>query len=108
MIYKDITVGIVAFKSEKVIFNCLKKLNKINNIIVFDNSNDLKLRNLVVKKYPKVKYILSKINLGFGAATNKIFKHTKTNFYLSISPDTIVDEKCINVLISRLMASEAL
>ncbi|MDC0855689.1 glycosyltransferase [Candidatus Pelagibacter sp.] len=99
MIYKDITVGIVAFKSEKVIFNCLKKLNKINNIIVFDNSNDLKLRNLVVKKYPKIKYILSKKNLGFGAATNKIFKHTKTNFYLSISPDTIVDEKCINVLI---------
>ena len=40
MIYKDITVGIVAFKSQKVIFNCLKKLNKIKNIIIFDNSNE--------------------------------------------------------------------
>ncbi len=101
MIYKDITVGIVAFKSKKVIFNCLKKLKKINNIIVFDNSNDKKLRDLVIKKYPKVTYILSEKNLGFGAATNKIFRYTKTKFYLSVSPDTIVDEKCINILIKN-------
>ena len=99
MIYKDITVGIVAFKSEKVIFNCLKKLSKVKNIIVFDNSNDALLKDLVKKKYPNVKYILSKKNLGFGVATNKIFKLTKTKFYLSVSPDTIIDDKCINILI---------
>tara|TARA_B100000787_G_scaffold124668_1_gene93980 strand:- start:773 stop:1639 length:867 start_codon:yes stop_codon:yes gene_type:complete len=98
MIYKDITVGIVAFKSQKVIFNCLKKLNKIKNIIIFDNSNDASLKNLVIKRYPNIKYILSKDNLGFGAASNKILKLTKTKFYLSISPDTVVDHECINIL----------
>jgi len=100
MIYKDITVGIVAFKSEKVIFKCLSKLKKVKNIIIFDNSNDSNLKKLIIKKYPDTKYILSKENFGFGVATNKIIKMVKTKFYLSISPDTIVDEKCIKTLLN--------
>ena len=100
MIYKDITVGIVAFKSEKVIFKCLSKLKKVKNVIVFDNSNDSNLKNSIVKKYPNIKYILSKKNFGFGTATNKIIKMVKTKFYLSISPDTIVDDKCIKNLLN--------
>ena len=45
MNYNDITVGIVTFKSESVIFNCLKSIKKIKKIIIFDNSNDLNLKN---------------------------------------------------------------
>ena len=56
MNYSDITVGIVAFKSEKVIFQCLKSIKKINKIIIFDNSNDIKLKNKVTKIYPKIKF----------------------------------------------------
>ena len=37
---KDITVGIVTFRSEKVIFKCLKSLKNIKKIIILDNSND--------------------------------------------------------------------
>ena len=43
--FKDITVGIVTFKSEKVIFKCLKSLEKLNNskktkitILIIDNT----------------------------------------------------------------------
>ncbi len=60
MNYNDITVGIVTFKSEKVIFQCLKSIKKIKKIIIFDNSNDIKLKNKVTKIYPKIKFILSK------------------------------------------------
>ena len=47
MNYNQITVGIVTFRSENVIFNCLKSIKKIRNIIIFDNSNDevLKKKN---------------------------------------------------------------
>ena len=47
MNYNQITVGIVTFKSENVIFNCLKSIKKIKNIIILDNSNDkiLKKKN---------------------------------------------------------------
>ena len=41
MNYKDITVGIVSFKSEKVLLKCLKSIKYIKNIIIFDNFNDL-------------------------------------------------------------------
>ena len=32
MNYKDITIGIVTYKSEKVLFKCLKSIKKINKI----------------------------------------------------------------------------
>ena len=44
MNYNDVTIGIVSFKSEKVIFNCLKSIKNIKKIIIFDNSNDFKLK----------------------------------------------------------------
>ena len=71
MNYSDITVGIVSFKSEKVIFRCLKSIKKLKKIIIFDNSNDNKLKKKINLIYPKIKFILSKKNLGYGEANNK-------------------------------------
>ena len=64
MNYNQITVGIVTFRSENIIFNCLKSIKKIENIIILDNSNDEILKKKIKKKYPKIKIILSKKNLG--------------------------------------------
>jgi N-acetylglucosaminyl-diphospho-decaprenol L-rhamnosyltransferase len=44
MNYNQITIGIVTYKSEKVLFDCLKSIKKIKNIIIFDNSNDTELK----------------------------------------------------------------
>ena len=65
MNYNQITVGIVTFKSENTIFNCLKSIKKIKNIIIFDNSNDKNLKYKIERKYPKIKIYLSKKNLGY-------------------------------------------
>jgi len=78
MNYRDITIGIVTYKSEKVLFKCLKSITKINKIIIYDNSNDIIVKNKVKSKYPKIKYILSKKNLGYGNANNEIIKECKT------------------------------
>ena len=43
MNYNQITVGIVTFKSENVIFNCLKSIKKIKNIINLDTNIQIKL-----------------------------------------------------------------
>ena len=90
MNYNQITVGIVSFRSENVIFNCLKSIKKIKNIIIFDNSNDINLKYKIKKKYPKVKIYLSKKNLGYGVANNKIIKKSKTPFVFILSPDVIL------------------
>ena len=101
MNYKDITVGIVVYKSENVIFDCLKSIKKLNKIIIYDNSNDINLKNRVIKEYPYIEYILSKSNIGYGAANNKILRIAKTPYVFILSPDTILEKNCIDVLIDQ-------
>ncbi len=101
MNYNDVTIGIVTFKSEKVIFDCLKSIKNIKKIIIFDNSNDYKLKNLVKKKNPKIKFVTSKINLGFGEGSNKIINLAKTKYIFLLSPDTILEKNCEKELIKN-------
>ena len=82
MNYNQITVGIVTFKSEKVIFECLNSIKKIKNIIIFDNSNDKVLKKKINLIFPKIKIYLSKKNLGYGVANNRIIKSEKHLLYL--------------------------
>jgi len=94
MNYKDITIGIVSCNSEKVIFDCLNSIKKINKIIIFDNSNDIALKNRVTKKFPKINFIISKKNLGYGKANNRIINLCKTNYLFILNPDTILKKNC--------------
>ena len=102
MNYSDITIGIVTFKSESVIFDCLKSVKKIKKIIIFDNSNDKSLKTKIKKKYPKIKFILSKKNLGFGVGNNKILNLVKTKFFFLLSPDTILYKNCETQLLKKI------
>ena len=101
MNYNDITIAIVTFKSEKVIFQCLNSIKKIKKIIIFDNSNDKVLKNKVTKKYPNINYILSKKNLGYAKANNKILRLSKSSHVLILNPDTILEKNCIKNLIAK-------
>jgi len=102
MNYKDITIGIVTYKSEKVLFQCLKSIKKINKIIIYDNSNDIITKNKVKSKYPKIKYILSKKNLGYGNANNEIIKECKTKYLLILNPDTVLNKSCESELLKSI------
>ena len=102
MNYKDITIGIVTYKSEKVLFKCLKSIKKINKIIIYDNSNDIIVKNKVKSKYPKIKYILSTKNLGYGNANNEIIKECKTKYLLILNPDTILNKSCESELLKSI------
>ena len=102
MNYKDITIGIVTYKSEKVLFKCLKSIKKINKIIIYDNSNDIIVKNKVKSKYPKIKYILSKKNLGYGNANNEIIKKCKTKYLLILNPDTVLNKGCESELLKSI------
>ena len=90
MNYKDITAIIVTFKSEKVIFRCLESITNIRHIIILDNSFDQSLKKKVLLKFPKVKFILSQNNLGYGAANNVMLRKVKTKYAIILNPDTVV------------------
>ena len=107
MNYSDITVSIVTFKSEKVIFQCLKSIKEIKKIIIFDNSNDIKLKNKVAKIYPKIKFILSKKNLGYGKANNKIINFSKSKYLFILNPDTILKKNCESELLKSINSKKS-
>ncbi len=100
MNYKNITAIIVTFRSEKVIFNCLKSIRNIKKIIIFDNSFDEKLKKKVLLKFPQVNFILSSKNLGYGAGNNAALKKVKTKYSIILNPDTILLGRCIANLLA--------
>jgi len=102
MNFKDITVGIVTFNSEKVIFECLKSIKRIKKIIIFDNSNDQKLKKKISLKYPKIKFVLSKKNIGYGSGNNKIINLCETKYLFILNPDTVLKKNCEDQLLKTL------
>ena len=102
MNYNQITIGIVSYKSEKVIFNCLKSIKKIKKIIIFDNSNDHILKKSIIRKYPNIKVYLSKKNLGYGGGNNIILKKSKTPLVFLLTPDVILKKNCEKNLLNTL------
>tara|TARA_X000001036_G_scaffold439486_1_gene490803 strand:+ start:1246 stop:2094 length:849 start_codon:yes stop_codon:yes gene_type:complete len=102
MNYNQITIGIVTYRSEKVIFNCLKSIKKIKKIIILDNSNDNILKKKILKRYPNIKVFLSQKNLGYGEGNNFILKKSKTPFVYILSPDVILKKNCEKNLLKTI------
>jgi len=89
--YLDTTVIIVTFKSETVIFECLKNINHFKQIFILDNSNDANLEIKIKSQYPNIFFFKSKYNLGYSRGHNFLLKMVKTKYALLISPDVIFD-----------------
>ena len=100
-IYKDITLILVTYRSEKLILKNLEILKKFPVIIV-DNSNSNEL-GLIVHKYNNIKLIKSSKNLGYGKANNLAIKSAVTSFILIVNPDIILDEGSINNLLKSFL-----
>jgi N-acetylglucosaminyl-diphospho-decaprenol L-rhamnosyltransferase len=84
------TAIIVAYKSDKMIENSIKRIKNDTKIIIIENSENEKLKELE-KKYRNVKVFINKNN-GFGRAANLGGKLADTKYLLFISPDTIIEK----------------
>jgi len=100
-IYKDITLILVTYRSEKLILKNLEVLKKFSTIIV-DNSNSEKLE-IIIKKYENIKLIRSSKNLGYGKANNLAVSFANTPFILIINPDIILNENSISALFEEFL-----
>ncbi len=96
---QNLTAIIVTFKSENVIHQCIKSIDKEIKIIVVDNSNNAKFKKNIEEDYENVSCISSKKNLGMGAGNNLGIKSVKTDFALILNPDVILDPNAINEII---------
>ena len=72
-------------------------------VIVVDNNPESKLKSALKKSFPKVRYVRSGANIGFGPANNLGAKHATGEFFFFLNPDTIVEAGAIHALSEFLM-----
>ena len=83
--FEEISIIIVTYKSSNILVNFLEKINDKFKVIIIDNSNDLKLKDLI-KKFHNVSLYFHKNN-GFATSLNYAVSKIKTKYFFQISPD---------------------
>lgn len=102
-----ISIIIVNYKAAEEVTNCItsilnSKPKEKFEIIVVDNDERKGMEGNLSRKYPKVKYIKSPKNIGFGAGCNLGSKHATGEYLFFLNPDTIVLPGAIDSLYKLL------
>lgn len=103
----DLSVVIVNYNVKQFLSTLIDSLYKSSNgieseiIIVDNNSNDGSVEE-IADKFPDVKIIANKENLGFGKANNQGMALAKGKYILLINPDTMVREDTLSKMIKFL------
>ena len=85
-ISKFTTIVIVTYKGV-VIKKTLKNLCKNFNIILVENSSNVKFKKKIEKQFRNIKVFLSGRNLGYAVGNNIGLKKVKTHYSLVLNPD---------------------
>ncbi len=99
-----ITIVIVLYNSSDIIFKCLETLDNFRIIIVDNGKNSKILNELSLKN--NIKIISPGKNIGMGKGANFAFNFIKSDFFLLLSPDVVIDEKSIIKLLSTASNNE--
>lgn len=103
----DISVVIISFNTRKLTQDCIEstirslKMSGLKwEIIVVDNMSTDGTREVLKKKYPVVRTILNKANMGFGKANNQGIGAANGEYILLLNSDTVVLNNAIGKLVS--------
>ena len=96
---QNLSIVIVTFRSDMIIHECIRSIDKDIKIIIVENSNNNQFKEELETKYNNVSCILSSDNLGMGAGNNIGIKKAETDFVLILNPDVILEKTTINELI---------
>lgn len=88
-----VSIIIVNYKVERELQDCISSIVNSNTkisyeIIVVDNNNSYRLGDILKKKFPKVKYIKSLNNVGYGGGNNLGAKYAGGKYLFFLNPDT--------------------
>lgn len=100
----DLSIIIVSYNTKELLNDCLKSLKLATSklkteIFVVDNDSYDGTPDMVKKKYPWVKLIDNKKNLGFSKANNQALKIAKGKYVLILNPDTQVPEHTLTKMV---------
>ncbi|MBI5400092.1 glycosyltransferase family 2 protein [Candidatus Saganbacteria bacterium] len=101
----DLSIIIVNFNNCKLLDECLasiyKNTHKISlEIIVSDNASTDGSQAMIKCRFPKIKLIANKDNLGFAKANNLGLKIARARYLMLLNDDTIVKDSSLDRLVS--------
>jgi GT2 family glycosyltransferase len=82
----EITIIIITYKSEKVIYDFIKKIPSAIKTIIIENSQNYELKKNIEEKYNNISVHI-KENDGVSSALNFAVEKIETKYFLQISPD---------------------
>jgi len=107
----NVSIIIVHYKVKQELFDCLTSIKQSRpkvsyEIIVVDNDENKTIGSDLQNKFPKVKYIKSQGNLGFGGGNNLGAKAAVSEFLFFLNPDTLLFPNTIDILIQFMEKDE--
>jgi len=99
----DISVVIVAWNAQHYLELCLESLAKDPprrsiEVLVIDNASADNSVEMVESKFPWVKLIKSKENLGFAKGNNVVIRQCRGRYIALVNPDVILFPGCLDAL----------
>jgi hypothetical protein len=103
----QISIIIVHYKVRDRLFACLESIYNSKpkaafEIIVVDNDEKKIIKNDLLNKFPKVKYIESNKNIGYGGGNNLGAKQALGSHLFFLNPDTLVFKNTVDLLFQFL------
>lgn len=93
-----ISVTILAKNAQKTLFECLKSVEKFDEVILLDNqSSDETIE--IAKQFGNVKIYQNEF-IGFGALKNLAISYAKNDWILSLDSDEVLEENLIEEIAS--------
>lgn len=105
----DLSVVIVNYNVQYFLDQCLDSVKRASEhlkveVFVVDNDSKDGSIEMVSKKYPEVRLIANKENVGFSKANNQAMEIAKGKYILLLNPDTVVGEDTLDKTFSYMEA----
>ena len=94
----QITIIIITYKSEKIIYNFIKKIPSTIKTVIIENSQNYKLKKNIELNYKNISVYIKK-NDGVSSALNFAVDKIETKYFLQISPDIEFNFKDLEVFL---------
>jgi len=95
----DITIIIITYNSDKIIYDFIKKIPSTIKTIIVENSQNYELKKKIEQNYKNISVFI-KENNGISSALNFGVEKIETKYFLQISPDIEFNFKKLEIFLN--------
>ena len=99
----DLSIIIVSWNTRDLLRDCLNSVfaeptGLKLQVLVADNASSDGSAEMVRQRFPQVRLIENKENLGFAISNNRLFKFCEAEYIVLLNPDTVVKNDALRIL----------